>query len=306
MIKKATLLFCAFWTHSFGLSDPKLKVLTEFAGRLEKSKDMGAPAAYCEYTVSNRIGSCGGKENEYLVRSNGLVEMRIFKSYKEGPEPRPGLYQGRFPKEKWRELLSKVSKMRWDSTQQYRAMPSRDEYVSTLALSDGKQSVAYSLIGQEKSSSIEDGMYEPGIIAQNASDTIWSMSLVQRKSKITKGILEVKVAWKVYGNSPVSLAAPFPTGTQGCVSTMLKWREEKSDGFGETGILQAEAAASRDTSWTKADEKSTVNQTHRFKLPKAFSNGKRSGKILQTGVLVKSADSKSPMTVDLYSEWFSF
>ena len=305
-MKRTAFLFGAIAVSCFGLPDTELKTLRDFAIALQKSKVSGAPGAYCESIISRQTNACCKIENKYSVHSGGTVEMRIFKSYREGPRPRPGLYKGLYPTEKWVELVNTVSIMRWDEAQGYLPMPSPNETISQLVLSDGTRSARYSMASQDISMSIKDGFYFPGILAQYATDTVWALTLIHETNKIKKGILEIKAAWKLSGHSHIWLAFPISSETPSCGKTTLKWHGESADWNGGHQRINADLNAKMDTVWIKVKPNSHVRQTFRFSLPVPIAKGKRSGKLIQTGVLIKTSESEAPMSIVLHSDDFSF
>lgn len=311
------ILFFGSIEPCLGNSDPELKMIRDIATALLKQKGGGTPAAYCALTSMRPTNSCSGNdrlEDSLVAHQNGTLEWIRFRSFAEGPDPRPGQFRGGFSPEKWKALLRALSKMDWIKPRYQMPPPGHSETHTQITLSDGKRTSKFSIsgTGPRGQDLISDGFDQMSILGQSATDTLWALSLEPLSSTVKNGILTVQARWSVRGANKVSLShAANPTDAT-CGSTSLNWFYDRPETPGITPLpvefqySQSIAGPRTSDHWAKVDSNTPAMVNFRFQLPEKMKKEPKAGKLAQLGVLVKTSESAAPINVSLYSGTFSF
>ncbi len=308
----AALLLCLA-IPCMGSSDLELKALRDLAISLLKHKNPTSSLAYCEIATTRRTNECSGPdqlEDKLVIRSSGSVEMLTLRSWKEGPDPKPGEYRGRIPLEKWKELLIAISKMAYVKDHRSIPMPGMSQGNTEMILSDGKSTAKYSMVGRGQAK-IENAFHEASWLGDSATDTVWTLSLTPLTAKLKNGQLEVQAEWKLSGKSPISISMPANPKDNSCGSTTLAWFHDNSETPGVTPVsvafeyVKASRSAGGDK-WAALDPQTPKRTSLSFSLPAKSKSGPKAGKLVQYGVQVKTTTSGTPLQVTLFSELLSF
>lgn len=298
-----------------GNADPELKALRDLAISILKQKSPVSPVAYCEIATTRHTNECSGPdklEEKLVIRSSGSVEMWTFRSWREDSESKPGEYRGRIPSEKWKGLLTAISKMEYvkGNSSMPMPMPGVSQGNTEMILSDGKRTARYSKVGRGQTL-IENAFHEASWLGDSATDTVWALSLNPLTAKLNKGRLEIHAEWKLSGKSPVSISMPANPKDASCGSTTFAWFNEKplTPGVTPLPVEYEFVKASRSDDgdkWAAIDPKAPKKMSLFFSLPAAIRSGPKAGKLVQYGVLVKTTSLAEPIRVTLFSELLSF
>ncbi len=314
----ATILLLAFRLDCLATPDLELKKLKELALSLLKKKDFGATTARCEYTTARNTNECSGPEkleSKIIVQPNGSVKWSRFRSWSESHDTGPGEFHGNFQTEKWKSLLIAISEMSWDETSDEMgpplSMPGPSETIREIILIDGNRKEKYAIAGQAPRA-ISLGLAQPGMLAQYATDTLWYLSLNALKPKISKGIMDIGVNWTIAGKSSVRISIAPNVEDSSCGGSTLAWYYDRSEKSGETAMpgetesIRSQKLSERDKSWKTIDSKTPTQFQLQFILPNNPQKKPRTGKLIQFGILVKTANATSVFPVSLYSDFFAF
>lgn len=298
-----------------GNPDPELKAMRDLATSLLKQKKPASVPAYCEIATTRQSNECSGPdqlEDKLVIRSSGSVEVLTLRSWREDSKVKPGEYRGRIPSEKWKELLTAISKMEYveGKSPRHMPMPGMSEGSTRMTLSDGKTTVKYFKVGRGQTQ-IENAFNEASWLGDSATDTLWALSLNPLSAKLRKGQLDFQAEWKVEGKSRITVSMPIDPADKSCGSSTLAWFHDKPETPGVTPLpvgfeyVKSSPSPGGDK-WVAIDPKTPKKMSLLFSLPTMTKTGPKEGKVAQYGVLVKTTASAEPHRVTLFSELVSF
>jgi hypothetical protein len=282
-----------------------LNAISAFAQSLLREKELGGPMAYCSKTNYCQVHACSGEsrnDTRILVKGDGTVELDRYRNVREDVSPLPGAYVGTYPKEKWRVLLSDLSKMTIDPGKPGAALrppPGPTETISELVLSDGKKSVSYSMAGFE-SESIDKGFAAPNILAQYATDTVWAIQVSLEKVKSMGSTFTVSAKLQSKGKRPVRISWPDSSEPHGCGRGAFRWHINTPQAQ-ELGFTIQNAIPIRsqkpELPWTRISASKSATASLLFQAPSDAEPGRKAGRLHEFGILVKEDSAAIPITL---------
>jgi hypothetical protein len=124
--------------------------------------------------------------------------------------------------------------------------------------------------------------------------------------------MDIGIKWTIAGKSSVSISLAPNIEDSSCGSSTLAWYYDQAEKPGETtlpaefGFIPVKRLSDRDKSWRKMDAKTPIQFQLQFILPSNPQKKPRTGKLIQFGILVKTADATDAFPVSLYSDFFAF
>lgn len=308
MLPRLFTLLTTWVCVALASEDSSLVRLRNLAATLSKRKDLGGPAAYCEFAPISQVYGCSGpKRNEVRHRAHpdGTIESWWYRSPAESGNP-IGYYKGKMPAGEWRAILKLVSRMRLEKTEAGGAPllppPGPTESIKVLTLSDGKTLATYSTTGVVPVS-ISDAFDRLGILAQAETDTVWELSLLQPKAEIRKDSVAFTARWNWRGPSGARLILSENAGGEYCGKARFKWYLDTS-AF-QVDWHRAEAGTAGPKTWELATGLSAP-----FRLAFVYDGpkgaAKRVGALDGIGVRLIPGSGSDTVSVTLFTDNFGF
>jgi hypothetical protein len=293
----------------YAADTPDLANIRKLAASMLKRKDLGGPGSFCEHADKSQTNTCSGPDrNEVrsIIRRDGTIESHHYRSPRESGDA-IGFYRGKAPKEKWSELLRKIAAMHWKDEpgmSGQRPPPGPTENIQVFTLSDGMKSATYSLAGPAPSP-IEEALYMPGILAMEATDTVWEVSISHPKIVPRHGKLEFTGNWMLKGIPSVQILFPSSPDARSCGRAGLRWYLDTSETSVDWQYADASRAKGKSVEWTVTKDNPALFQ---LSFPYAAPNikGRKTAMLNGLGVLVVPMPGSDTIPMTFFSDTTGF
>ena len=305
------LLLAAGMHSAWAGSDSELAPLRKLAANMLKRGDLGGAGASCEFAPVCQVHGCSGPHRNsvrHIAHAKGLIESWYYRSPGEAGDP-IGRYQGRLKPGQWRDLLLKVSRMRWDAPAKGVPAPpplppGPTESIQNLILTDGKASASYSFAGHA-SESIDAAFAQLGILAQAETDTLWELSLHEPQAQVRKDSLTLSARWNWRGPAGARLLFSPAAGGEYCGKARFKWYLDTSAFTADWHPSEA-LPVGRTLAWDLAPGRGPVF-TLRFPYAgPASGKAKRMGAVDGLGIRLIVPGSADTVSGTVFTEPFPF
>lgn len=290
--------------------DGQLARIRKLGERMLESPQGGGDSAYCELASILDQGGClasGRIEHRIRISRKGLVETWVHQPSPGSGEPI--LYaRGRILEKQWKDMLRAIAAMRTEPLPPGMPMPLPPESampIPVLTLSHGKDWAEYRQTGPSPGS-IGDAFAMLDILARNATDTVWQLSLANPKAEVRKDSLHVTAEWKWRGPAGARILFSSPAEGDLCGTAAFKWFLDTSEFTVDWRRATASPAKGRAMVWDLPGKAGTVRLAFPYDGPKGKPKAKRVGMLEGIGIRLVPGGAKDTVLATVATDRFDF